>query len=79
MGRGDRAYAVLFQPDKITRLKSRSTVPSEGSIPASGWVVTETLDNPLGVVPVVPIVNRGRLLDLTASPRWTTSWASPTR
>src|SRR5690606_28032952 len=61
---GGKAYAVVFTPDGVTRLQSRGHVPSEGSIPASGWEVVETLDNPLGVVPVVPIVNRGRLMQL---------------
>lgn len=57
------AYGVVFEPDKITRLQARGHVAAEGSIPATGWTVTETIDNPLGVVPVVPIVNRGRLMD----------------
>lgn len=57
------AYGVVFEPDKVTRLRSRGHVPAEGAIPATGWEVTETIGNPLGVVPVVPFVNRGRLMD----------------
>ena len=34
------------------------------AMPSTGWTVTETIPNPLGVVPVVPVVNRGRLLDV---------------
>ncbi|GAB2497172.1 hypothetical protein GCM10027063_40480 [Promicromonospora xylanilytica] len=59
-----KAHAVVYTPANVVRLVSRGHVPSEGSIPASGWEIVETLDNPLGVVPVVPIVNRGRLMDL---------------
>lgn len=62
----NRAHAVVFQPDKITRYTSAAFIPEGGSLPptVTGWTVAETIRNPLGVVPVVPIVNRGRLLDL---------------
>lgn len=63
---GNRAHAVVYEPDKITRYTSQAFVPEGGSLPptVTGWVTAEVLPNPLGVVPVVPIVNRGRLLDL---------------
>jgi len=59
-----RAYLNVYERDIITRYVSRATVAAGGTIPADGWEVRDTLDNPLGVVPVVPIVNRGRLLDV---------------
>jgi hypothetical protein len=59
-----KAHGVFFERDRITRVRSLGNTPSEGSIPASGWETVEVLDNPLGVVPVVPFVNRGRITDL---------------
>lgn len=60
----DRAYAVLYEPDRITRYVSAATVSDPSSMPASSWETTDVLANPLGVVPMVPMVNRGRLLDV---------------
>jgi hypothetical protein len=60
----DRAYAVLFQPDRITRYVSAATIADATSMPATGWTITEEIANPLGVVPVVPLLNRGRLMDV---------------
>jgi hypothetical protein len=57
--------ATLFEPDEVTRWRSVSKHPDPGTspyVPADGWVLSETLPNPLGVVPVVPLVNRPRLL-----------------
>jgi hypothetical protein len=34
------------------------------TVPADGWQLVREIPNPLGVVPVVPFVNRGRLLDI---------------
>lgn len=59
-----RAHAVLYEPEQITRYVSTAHVEDPAAMPATSWTVAETLDNPLGVVPVVPIVNRGRLLDV---------------
>ncbi len=59
-----KGHAVLFQPDKITRMTSQGNVVDPAAMPSTGWTTTDTLRNPLGVVPVVPIVNRGRLLDV---------------
>jgi hypothetical protein len=59
-----RAHCVVYEADRITRLKSLARVTDGGPVPASGWATVETLENPLGVVPVVPFVNRGRLLDV---------------
>ncbi|WP_252974968.1 phage portal protein [Janibacter melonis] len=57
-------HAVLFTPSRITRYVSKSGVPEGGMIPATGWSATDSQANVLGVVPVVPFVNRGRLLDV---------------
>ena len=59
-----KGHAVLYEPDKITRLVSDANVVDPAAMPSTGWSTTETIRNPLGVVPVVPIVNRGRLLDV---------------
>lgn len=53
------AYASVFEPDRITKW----TGPSTGTT-AAGWTKVETLPNPLGVVPVVEFLNRGRVDDL---------------
>lgn len=55
------SYAVVYEPDRITRFMC----PSPG-IPttAGAWQQQEVLDNPLRTPPVVPILNRGRLLEL---------------
>lgn len=61
---GSTGHATLFEPDKITRLTADGTMVDPAAMSASAWHTTEVIDNPLGVVPVVPIVNRGRLLDV---------------
>ena len=58
-----KGHAALYEPDKITRLVSDGNV-DPAAMPATSWRTSETIRNPLGVVPVVPIVNRGRLLDV---------------
>lgn len=58
------AYAVLYERDTITMMTSTSNVTDSTVFPATNWDTAEVIPNPLGVVPVVPIVNRGRLLDL---------------
>lgn len=57
------ARGVLYGPDEIRHVTAGRVVDQE-QFPATGWTITETVANPLGVVPVVPIVNRGRLLDV---------------
>jgi hypothetical protein len=59
-----RARAILFLPDKVYSYVSSSGVPEGGAIPPEGWQLSGSVPNPLGVVPVVPFVNRGRLLDV---------------
>lgn len=59
-----RAHAVLFLPDRVYSYVSSARVPEGGQIPPEGWQHVRNVVNPLGVVPVVPLVNRGRLLDV---------------
>jgi len=51
-------WAVLYGPDAVRRLRTASNVPAGAELPAEGWTVVETLANPLGVVPVIDLVNR---------------------
>lgn len=55
--------AVLMLPDTIGHYW-HTAAPGSGWMPGD-WTLTETQDNPLGEVPVVPLVNRPRLTDLT--------------
>lgn len=55
-------HAVHYLPDSITRYRADSTGAT-----TLGFTAVETIRNPLGVVPVVPIVNADRLLDDGAS------------
>jgi hypothetical protein len=55
----DVHHAFLYEPDRITRWRSKGKgLTSVGM----GWDLVETLDNPLGIVCVVPLVNRQRIL-----------------
>lgn len=55
-------YAVLYEPTRITFYRSEATVAGDWTaVPAHAWNVSQVIDNPLGVVPVVPLVNRVRL------------------
>lgn len=57
------ARGVLYGPDEIRKVTAGRVTDVE-AFPGTGWTVTATIPNPLGVVPVVPVVNRGRLLDV---------------
>lgn len=50
--------AVLYQPDKITRYRANATGAT-----TQGFNTVATIDNPLGVVPVVNLRNSDRVLD----------------
>lgn len=57
--------AVVYEPDRITHWTRQHAGADDGEVSlvgVSGWSVTEVIDNPLGVVPVVPLVNRPRLM-----------------
>lgn len=58
---GDTLHAVLYTAESVVRL--RHDAWTGDAFPATGWTTVETLENPFGVVPMVPFVNRGRLAD----------------
>ncbi len=56
---------MVFTPDEVVRLRTATDLPLDSvtlDVPAGLWHVVERRPNPLGVVPVVPLVNRRRLL-----------------
>ncbi len=59
---GDTTRANLYTPDAVFKFRSVSQAYGVG-LPR--WELVDVLDNPLGVVPFVPMVNRGRLLNRT--------------
>lgn len=59
----DYGRAVVYEPSKVTRWRTRAKVPEYGGTPpGDAWVLVETIPNLLGVVPVVELRNRPRLL-----------------
>lgn len=57
-------FVTLYLPDEIHKLRSGSRVPEMAGVPVDGWRARgPVVPNPLGVVPVIPLVNRARLLD----------------
>lgn len=60
---GGRGHAVLYEADQITRYVSHKHVVDAAAMPPTAWDVAETIPNPLGTVPLVPLVNTDRLLD----------------
>lgn len=57
------AWASLFTPTEVIVHRSKARVADPAALPATGWDVYETHNNPLRVVPVVPFVNSDRLRD----------------
>jgi hypothetical protein len=53
--------ATLYLPDQVRRYRVASV--TDTGAPLGGWSLEDVLPNPLGAVPVVPMVNRGRLLN----------------
>jgi hypothetical protein len=53
-------HAVVFEPDKVTRLRTSSEIARESGLPADGWSVVQTMDNALRDVPVTALPNRPR-------------------
>ncbi len=58
---GNRAFTTLYLPTEIHRFESRTT---PGTIPVAWEQRGEIIPNALGVVPIIPIINRARVLDL---------------
>lgn len=58
---GATHFAVVYEPNKITKFQGKEYALN----------VVETIENPLGEVPVVPIINRARLLDFDGSSEMT--------
>lgn len=52
---GNESWAVLYGPERITKYRA------DGPDALTGYTATETLENPLGVVPVVDLRNTDRL------------------
>ncbi len=59
---GGRGHCVLFTEKQVFRFRTESRTVDEKTIEAlsSGWTLTQSYPNPLGVVPVVPFPNRPR-------------------
>ncbi len=57
------AFATVLERDVITRYRAQGNSFAADSVPVSAWTVLERVDNPLGVVPVVPLVNGSRIDD----------------
>lgn len=55
------AFATLYLRDRVEKYAARATDLIEPSMP--NYELIEVLSNPLGAVPIVPLVNRGRLLN----------------
>lgn len=56
-------FVVVFEADKVTKLRA----PGSSATTTAQFTTLEVLDNPLGVVPVVPLRNSERLLGAPAS------------
>lgn len=53
-------HAVVFEPDRVTRLRTTTEIARESGLPADGWSTVGVLPNALGEVPVTPLPNRPR-------------------
>lgn len=56
---GGTTFATLYTPDEVVRYAA--STPGTGLAPR--YAVDQVLPNPLGAVPIVPLVNKGRLLN----------------
>jgi len=56
---GDDVFSYLYLPDRVLKYRS----PYSATVPSSRYELIEVVPNPLGAVPIVPMVNRGRLLN----------------
>ena len=55
-----RGRAVVFEPDRVTRLQTATEVAEGAGLPADGWTVVEVMPNALREVPITPLPNRPR-------------------
>lgn len=55
-----RGRAVVFEPDRVTRLQTATEVVEGAGLPADGWTSVEVLPNALREVPITPLPNRPR-------------------
>lgn len=60
---GKTPHAVLYGPEEIYPMTGPGYATDLALVPSTGWTVGEPIPNPLGVVPVVPFVNRGRTIE----------------
>lgn len=61
---GDYAFITVYEPTKITKYRTTDKLTSStGPLAERKWTVRDVLPNPLGRVPVVALVNAGRLTD----------------
>ena len=63
-----RGHAVVLTASEVTRWVTEHYVPVDSDAtfdyPTGGWTLVDTIPNALGQVPVVPLVNRARLMNL---------------
>lgn len=55
-------YSNLYLPDRILKYRTRAALATS-AVPVARYELIDVLDNPLGAVPIVPMPNRGRLLN----------------
>lgn len=56
----DKGRLDLYLPDKIVRFRSAGNVVDDALLAESNFERFDTIANPLGVVPLIPLVNRPR-------------------
>jgi Phage portal protein, SPP1 Gp6-like len=59
-----QAFLNIYRPEEISKWKAGvgDAAIDISNLPANAWVRSGGLDNPLGVVPLVPFINRRRIL-----------------
>lgn len=57
---------VVYTPESITKYSNTTRATTDAPAPPNGWTVDQDgkIPNPTGLVPLVPIVNRGRLSEV---------------
>jgi hypothetical protein len=62
MGEDGFAYANVYLPDAVHKFRSEKEIKGQASPSKVTWVDAGAVDNPLGVVPVVPLENNPSML-----------------